>query len=363
MIPPGTGLTVPVVGLIEAAARGGAAALFLLIVMQSFREAGRSWAGRAAGLLALCATGYVAVSSSFLGPIQTPFMLPLRILAFGSPCLFWIWSSALFDDDFDLGWVHPLTWFILVTLGVVLIITHAWTANLAYNLLSLVLIFLGLRQALIGHGTDLIEPRRRFRVVVTVAVAIYSIAITLAELTAHMALVSPPASTFNGLGLLAVAFLFAATQSAWLNAAVAAAPVARVTVQPSPEPPDPQDEMMLAALRQVMAVDKAYREEGFGMAALARRLDLPEYRLRRLINQQLGHRNFTDFVNSHRLTEVLAALADPTQAGVPILTIALDAGFQSIGPFNRAFKARTGTTPTEYRRQRQAPLPVHPAKA
>ena len=45
-----------------------------------------------------------------------------------------------------------------------------------------------------------------------------------------------------------------------------------------------------------------------------------------------------------------AALADRDQAEVPILTIALDAGFGSIGPFNRAFKAHTGLTPTEYRR-------------
>jgi AraC-like DNA-binding protein len=35
---------------------------------------------------------------------------------------------------------------------------------------------------------------------------------------------------------------------------------------------------------------------------------------------------------------------------VPILTIALDTGFGSIGPFNRAFKAHTGLTPSEYRR-------------
>jgi AraC-like DNA-binding protein len=28
----------------------------------------------------------------------------------------------------------------------------------------------------------------------------------------------------------------------------------------------------------------------------------------------------------------------------------MDAGFQSIGPFNRAFKADTGLTPTEFRR-------------
>ena len=33
-----------------------------------------------------------------------------------------------------------------------------------------------------------------------------------------------------------------------------------------------------------------------------------------------------------------------------MLTIAMDAGFQSIGPFNRAFKAATNLTPTEFRR-------------
>nr|MBP9232242.1 AraC family transcriptional regulator [Phenylobacterium sp.] len=36
---------------------------------------------------------------------------------------------------------------------------------------------------------------------------------------------------------------------------------------------------------------------------------------------------------------------------VPVLTIALDAGFNSLGPFNRAFRAATETTPTAYRRQ------------
>ena len=100
-----------------------------------------------------------------------------------------------------------------------------------------------------------------------------------------------------------------------------------------------------------MAEEKVYRQEGFGVTALVAALDVPEYRLRRLINQRLGHRNFPSFVNGYRLAETTAALADPGQADVPILTIALDAGFQSIGPFNRAFKAHTGMTPTAYRRQ------------
>ena len=102
-----------------------------------------------------------------------------------------------------------------------------------------------------------------------------------------------------------------------------------------------------------MDEDKVYREEGLGIGALAQRLGIPEYRLRRLINQHLGHRNFTAFLNTWRLAEVKAALADPARATVPILTLALGAGFQSIGPFNRAFKADTGLTPSEFRASKQ----------
>jgi len=51
-----------------------------------------------------------------------------------------------------------------------------------------------------------------------------------------------------------------------------------------------------------------------------------------------------------RIDEARASLSDISQRDVPVLTIAMDAGFQSIGPFNRAFKVDTGLTPTEFRR-------------
>jgi AraC-like DNA-binding protein len=137
-----------------------------------------------------------------------------------------------------------------------------------------------------------------------------------------------------------------------------AGPLAVEARRPSPdevaEPSaavDDQEDALLARLRQLMEEEKVYRQEGFGVAALVAALNVPEYRLRRLINQRLGHRNFSSFVNGYRLAEATVALADPAQADVPNLTIALDAGFQSIGPFNRAFKAHTGMTPTAYRKQ------------
>ena len=59
--------------------------------------------------------------------------------------------------------------------------------------------------------------------------------------------------------------------------------------------------------------------------------------------------NFNAYLNGWRLADAKQALADPAQRDVPISTIALDAGFQSLGPFNRAFKAETGLTPSEFR--------------
>src|SRR6185437_15530420 len=104
-----------------------------------------------------------------------------------------------------------------------------------------------------------------------------------------------------------------------------------------PDQPDrverDDDTRLLAALRRLMEHDRAYREEGLSIGGLAGKLGIPEHGLRRLINRRLGYRNFNAFLNSYRLDDVMASLADPTQEAVPILTIALDAGFQSLGPF------------------------------
>ena len=109
-----------------------------------------------------------------------------------------------------------------------------------------------------------------------------------------------------------------------------------------------------------MTVERAYRREGLTIGTLAASLGLPEYRLRQIINEGLGHRNFNAFLNRYRLEDAKAALGDSHQKDVPILTIAMDAGFQSLGPFNRAFKADTGLTPTEFRRRALAEAPPKP---
>jgi transcriptional regulator GlxA family with amidase domain len=107
------------------------------------------------------------------------------------------------------------------------------------------------------------------------------------------------------------------------------------------------------AYQKLMALmeEGVWREEGLSVAALAARVGLPEHQLRALINGQLGHRNFSAFLNAWRLPAAKALLADPAEARKQILQIALDVGFGSIAPFNRAFKEATGKTPTEFRRR------------
>ena len=64
-----------------------------------------------------------------------------------------------------------------------------------------------------------------------------------------------------------------------------------------------------------------------------------------------------------RLLSAAERLGDPQLRRIPVVTIALEVGYGSVGPFNRAFKERFGMTPTEYRRHNQAPHAPFPESA
>lgn len=110
------------------------------------------------------------------------------------------------------------------------------------------------------------------------------------------------------------------------------------------------DEQDLAArIRQLMAGDALHAETNLKVADLARRLDVPEYKVTQCITGPLGFRNFNQMVNHWRVERAKNMLRDARCGDLPVLSIALDCGFGSIGPFNRAFKAQTGMTPTQFR--------------
>jgi AraC-like DNA-binding protein len=166
------------------------------------------------------------------------------------------------------------------------------------------------------------------------------------EVLVHRDLLGNEWRSFIEIGIAVLTFGFCAAMFGVRQADLLGAPL-RLDSKPAPalDPTDP----LAVRLKAYMHDERPYRDEGLTIAALAGRLSEQEYRLRRLINRSLGHRNFAQFLNGYRLDEVRGALADPAQREVPILTIALDAGFGSLGPFNRAFRDAEGMTPSEYR--------------
>jgi len=105
----------------------------------------------------------------------------------------------------------------------------------------------------------------------------------------------------------------------------------------------------LARLRRLIEVEHICQEPGLTLEALARRVGLPVYRLRRLIHEELGYRNFNALLHDHRIKAACAQLSDPGQRRTPILTIALSVGYSSVNTFNRGFREIMDVTPSAYR--------------
>ena len=111
------------------------------------------------------------------------------------------------------------------------------------------------------------------------------------------------------------------------------------------------DNIQIKKLQTLMTEDKLYKQEGITIRQLAETMGMQEYRLRQLINQTMGYRNFNDFLNGYRITEACRRLSSLDEKDIAVLTIALDTGFRSLSAFNRAFKERISMTPSLYRKK------------
>lgn len=87
---------------------------------------------------------------------------------------------------------------------------------------------------------------------------------------------------------------------------------------------------------------------------VAARMGQPEYKVSQCISTVLCFPNFNRLINHHRIERAKRLLADPDQA-LPILQVAFECGFGSVGPFNRAFREQAGVTPREFRAASRRP--------
>ena len=347
---------------IDLGLRGAASGVFLLIILVALLR--RATSQQALLGMAMSAGGvFYAIATAPSFP-KSSWWWVLPILS-AQPAVFWLWARAAFDDDFVLRRWHGALWLGIAAFGFALTLGWAYRPALAgaggrgLALVNLALALAAAVQTVKTWRADLVARRRRLRLAM-LAINVGLIAIVAGAGFAAIPVAVPGAagSLPTALALFVVAMIagvgtFAMQLAVPVNDATAAiassdgrgadrAPSGRVVVV---------DPILLRRLDHLMTVERTYRQEGLAIGALAARLDVPEHRLRQAINEGLGYRNFNAFLNHYRIEDARLALADLAQREVPVLTIAMDAGFQSIGPFNRAFKAETGVTPTEFRRE------------
>ncbi len=85
-------------------------------------------------------------------------------------------------------------------------------------------------------------------------------------------------------------------------------------------------------------------------AAIARRIPAGNAALKLLVIEAAS---FSEFVLAQRLVRAHQMLTDPRCAGRPISAIAFDAGFTDLSHFNRTFRRRFGSTPSDVRARAQ----------
>ena len=282
--------------------------------------------------------------------------------------LFWLLICHLFEDDFAPGkWPRPIKGLLgilaLVYVYALGVLAGGTVLHDFIHAVSLGLILHAGYIAYRGFADDLLDTRRRARKIVLLGIALYSTTLVIFEFADER---YRNAAVF---GLANASFLFLVitfTVSRQFRLRYEPGKLAQVGEQLQgsaiPEsgnnPPKqthstsdlaPADQRLSNALDAFIA-DSGYHENGLTISKLARYLDCPEHRLRRLINQTRGYRNFNSLLNDLRVRDARNRLLDPAFDDKPILSIALDLGYDSIGPFNRAFKAATEQTPGEFRR-------------
>lgn len=310
-------------------------------------------------LLMVCGCGYIA--GSLFGPLEQGSAL-WWFHSMASDALagiFWLVSLSVFSDRSQLRpWqyaVASLT--LLIPLAAALLDALSGSGLQGFPALKGLIRYgtMALELVLISHAivvaaahwqSDLVQQRRYMRVAIIGLTAAYLFLVIVLEQV--LGLGSDKLETFKyaALSVLMLGIyklLFALREDSLLPP--------RTERNPGGAPRRKTESPELQRIINAMTVDRLYHEEGMTISALSRHLSIHEYKLRQLINGELGYRNFNDFLNHYRINEVAGKLRDPEYDETTVLALALESGFHSLSSFNRAFKSTHDMTPTQYRNQ------------
>lgn len=337
--------------LIDAFIRFSALGLLLLMTVLVIKDLPRS------RRCTLMVAANLCLASFLLGSMPAEFALPMvwqvpfRLLDTLLLPVTWVFVLTLFHRDFRPGKLH---WLALIAVSASMLAERAvwlgWLNELptwwlvVVITLSLFLVAHMMFVTLIDRNDDLIEARRTYRLYF---LFIISASILVAILVGSIWLQSSQ-STINALSVWLPIF----SMSLWvLKGDTSALTFYRNASQKKQL--SAVDKRILAELDKLMTQDKMYLEEALTIADLAKKLGVAEHKLRTLINTQTGFTNFSHYINSFRLKGVMDCFSERENDHLPILTIALNNGFNSLPPFNRAFKKETGVTPSQFRKNLQ----------
>ncbi|MCO7222859.1 AraC family transcriptional regulator [Pleionea sp. CnH1-48] len=113
----------------------------------------------------------------------------------------------------------------------------------------------------------------------------------------------------------------------------------------------PDETPLAEQIEKLIVRESLFLQPNLKMADVARKLDVPEYRISNAVRHNLDARNFNQYINELRVKHAQVLLSDSDKQKWSVLVIGLESGFSSAGSFTRAFKSNTGLTPNQYRQQ------------
>ena len=310
-------------------------------------------------IAAVCATAacHVILARQEYAPFQPPafrtqvggWASALNLARNAGPGLFMLLTHRLFEEEKPLPrWLLAL--FGLQLLLEVVVYPHGvGPLRVAPALLQLLFGGAALFWTVSQWRDDLVEARRRERSIVFVILAFNMVASSLLirvivpgqgrlDYLIHVALTAAGLVVLLGLLIRSWAHEPAARRTSTAGASVE-----------RPSRAEAEDAAIERDLQRLMVEEKVHLEAGLTLGRLAHRLRIPEHRLRRVIHERLGDRNFNVFLHRLRIAEACRRFDDPRLRSTPILTVALSVGYNSVNTFNRGFREVTGGTPSAYR--------------
>ena len=193
----------------DIALRAASVALLLLLAASFIRDFRASVAGRLAVAFALGSAAHAATSAIGAALPISGWHAPLIALSTGNVVVFWLFTRALFDDAFVLRLWYALIWLAVAGFSFVncLWIARAGSVRLAIvavNLLALGFIVLAVGQMILSWSADLVESRRRLRIFIVSAAALYGGMNAILQIAGTGSGEAPVANTVNAAVLLLI---------------------------------------------------------------------------------------------------------------------------------------------------------------